>query len=65
MRLAVGLEKSHPWFHATQDASGTCWGHLPRQSRGDRREAIYLDDVDRQGYLKTLPAACQQTGWPV
>ena len=34
-------------------------------SRGDRREAIYLDDVDRQDYLKTLAEACQKTGFQV
>jgi len=34
-------------------------------SRGDRREDIYLDDVDRQDFLKTLAEACQKTGWPV
>ena len=27
-------------------------------SRGDRREAIFLDDVDRQDFLKTLAEAC-------
>ena len=32
-------------------------------SRGDRREAIFLDDVDRQDFLKTLAEACQKTGW--
>jgi REP element-mobilizing transposase RayT len=34
-------------------------------SRGDRREAIYLDDVDRQDFLKTLAEACLKTGWQV
>jgi putative transposase len=27
-------------------------------SRGDRREVIFLDDVDRQDFLKTLAEAC-------
>ena len=27
-------------------------------SRGDRREDIYLDDVDRHDFLKTLAEAC-------
>ena len=31
--------------------------------RGDRREDIFVDDVDRQDFLKTLAAACQKTGW--
>ena len=34
-------------------------------SRGDRREDIYLDDVDRHDFLKTLAEACQKTGWKV
>jgi putative transposase len=31
-------------------------------SRGDRYENIYLDDVDRQDFLKTLAEACQKAG---
>ena len=34
-------------------------------SRGDRREKIFLDDVDRQDFIKTLAEACQKTGWQV
>ena len=34
-------------------------------SRGDRREPIFLDDVDRQDFLKTLAEACQKTGFQV
>ena len=34
-------------------------------SRGDRREDIFVDDVDRQDFLKTLAEACQKTGWQV
>jgi hypothetical protein len=34
-------------------------------NRGDRREKIFLDDVDRQDFRKTLAEACQKTGWPV
>ena len=37
----------------------------PVMSRGDRRENIYLDDVDRQDFLKTLAEACQKTDWQV
>src|SRR5437016_8989517 len=33
--------------------------------RGDRREDIFLDDVDRQDFLKTLAEACEKTGWQV
>jgi REP element-mobilizing transposase RayT len=34
-------------------------------SRGDRREQIFLDDVDRQDFIKTLAEACQKTDWQV
>src|SRR5712675_1578541 len=30
-------------------------------SRGDRREDIFLDDVDRQDFIKKLAEACQKT----
>src|SRR5437588_890866 len=32
-------------------------------SRGNRRQEIYLDDIDRQDFLKTLAEACQKTAW--
>lgn len=34
-------------------------------SRGDRREAIFLDDFDRNVFLRTLADACSKTGWLV
>jgi REP element-mobilizing transposase RayT len=34
-------------------------------NRGDRREAIFADDQDRQRFLETLTEACQKTGWQV
>src|SRR5947209_12957445 len=34
-------------------------------SRGDRGEGIFVDDVDRQDFLKTLAEACQKTDWQV
>lgn len=34
-------------------------------SRGDRRENIYEDDVDRQEFLKKLAETCQKTDWQV
>jgi putative transposase len=33
--------------------------------RGDRREDIFPDDVDRQDFINTLTEACQKTGWRV
>ena len=34
-------------------------------SRGNRRQDIFLDDVDRQDFLKTLAEACQKADWQV
>ena len=34
-------------------------------SRGDRREAIFVNDVDRHDFLRTLAEACLKTGWQV
>src|SRR5438552_2402585 len=34
-------------------------------SRGDRREEIFRDDLDRKSFLRALGAACQKTGWQV
>jgi putative transposase len=34
-------------------------------SRGNRREKIFRDDVDRQDFIKTLTETCQKTGWQV
>jgi putative transposase len=34
-------------------------------NRGDRREAIFRDDRDRQRFCNTLGEACQKTGWQV
>ncbi len=34
-------------------------------NRGDRREAIFRDDIDRQRFLDTLGEACDKTGWQV
>ncbi len=33
--------------------------------RGDRREAIFRDDADRERFLATFGEACQRTGWRV
>ena len=34
-------------------------------NRGDRREAIFKDDKDRQMFMSTLAEACGKTGWQV
>ncbi len=34
-------------------------------NRGDRREAIFADDEDRQTFLHTLQQTCQKTAWQV
>jgi REP element-mobilizing transposase RayT len=37
----------------------------PLRRWGHQREDIFLGDVDRQDFLKTLAEACQKTGWQV
>ena len=32
-------------------------------NRGDRREAIFEDDQDRERLLESLTEACVKTGW--
>ncbi|MBA3832574.1 MAG: transposase [Chthoniobacterales bacterium] len=34
-------------------------------SRGDRGEAIFLDDADRRAFLCALEQVCGKTGWEV
>jgi REP element-mobilizing transposase RayT len=34
-------------------------------SRGDQRDDIFLGDVDRHDFIKTLAEACEKTGWQV
>jgi REP element-mobilizing transposase RayT len=34
-------------------------------NRGNRRENIFRDEVDRQDFLKTLAETCQKTDWQV
>jgi REP element-mobilizing transposase RayT len=34
-------------------------------ARGNRREAIFRDNADRQLFLKTLGEACAMTGWRI
>jgi putative transposase len=34
-------------------------------SRGNRGDPIFLDDVDRHDWLKTLAEACQKADWQV
>ncbi len=34
-------------------------------SRGDRREDIFVGDVDRHDFIKTLAEACQKTRWQI
>jgi len=34
-------------------------------NRGDRREAIFVDDQDRKLFLETLGEACEKTDWQV
>jgi REP element-mobilizing transposase RayT len=34
-------------------------------NRGDHREPIFLDDIDRLMFLRTLGEACEKTGWQI
>ena len=34
-------------------------------SRGHRRENVFLDDVDRQDFLKTLAEVCRKADWQI
>ena len=40
-------------------------GVYPVLDRGDRREAIFTDDVDRRRFVDTLGEVCGRTGWRV
>ncbi len=33
-------------------------------NRGDHREEIFQDDLDRHCFLETLEEACNKTSWP-
>lgn len=39
--------------------------HYHVMSRGDHREAIFLDDPDRAEFVRTLGETCRKTGWQV
>ena len=41
------------------------YGGTGVMSRGDRCENIFLDDVDRQDFVKTLAEGCQKAGGQV
>ena len=43
--------------HGSESAHSISWG--------DRREAIFEDDEDRERLLQTLTEPCQKTGWQV
>ena len=34
-------------------------------NRGDRREAIFLDNADRRRFVESLDECCERTGWQV
>lgn len=34
-------------------------------ARGNRREAIFVDEVDRRAFVDALGQACARTGWRV
>jgi len=40
-----------------------CGGLYHVTSRGDRREAIFRDDVDRENWLTVLRETCERANW--
>jgi len=61
MPRKLRVEYPGAMYHRLRQA----YGSTGVMSRGDRYENIYLDDVDRQDFLKTLAEACQKAGWQV
>src|SRR5205085_12661267 len=58
--------KNPPWQAATQGRPARYPGAIYHvMNRGDRREALFEDDRDRQRLLETLGEACGKTGWQV
>ena len=51
MARAVRVEYEGAWYHV--------------MARGNRREKIFVDDKDREIFLKTLGEVCGMTGWEV
>ena len=51
MARSVRLEDGGAFYHV--------------MARGNRREAIFVDDRDREWFLHTLGEACAKTGWRV
>lgn len=68
-RVDIAVAIYAGYRYATQAAPSAFWSRLPRYvlrkpsraGRGDRREKSFLDDVDRQDFIKTLAEACQKT----
>ncbi len=51
MSRSIRVEYEGAWYHV--------------MARGNRREAIFLTDDDREIFLQTLGEACEMTGWEV
>ncbi len=49
--------------HAAQAAHRVSCGDVSRHEPRGSREKIFLADVDRQDFTKTLAEACQKTNW--
>ena len=41
------------------------WAIYHLMSRGNRREEIFRNDLDRKSFVHTLGATCQRAGWQV
>ena len=69
MRLKYPIDNLCPaWFHAPVARKlriqypGAIY-HV--MNRGDRREAIFEDDPDRERFLETLGEVCKKTAWQI
>ena len=63
MSVAWLLEPSYPPVRPRQVRIQFPGAVYHVMARGDRREAIFLDDEDRSMFLKALAEACGRTGW--
>ena len=59
--MARKLQMEYPGASYHPPSSG--YGETGVMNRGDRREAIFKDDLDRETFLATLAATCGKTGW--
>ena len=57
-----GREMLERWLEVCESNTA---GRFITSWRGNRREAIFLDDEERRFFLQALSEACEKTGWRV